>query len=257
MFKLVASLSAVGMFFGMLVAFEAGRRIGMARRLRHPQGAAKGSAGVEAGVYGLLGLLIALTFSGGVSRFEDRRHLITEEVNAIGTAYLRIDVLAAGAQPALRQLFREYLDSRLETYRKLPDIRAAKTELAHSIKLQGDIWTKATAACRDSGSQSACMLFLPALNQMIDITTTRFAATQNHPPLIIYLLLAALSLTGALLAGYGMSESKERSWLHMVIFAIVLSTALYVIIDLEFPRLGLIRMDTADQNLVELRQSMQ
>lgn len=256
MFSLIASFSAIGLFLGMLALFEVGRRIGKVSLDRHRDSVAKGGGAVEAGVYGLLGLLIALTFTGAVSRLDDRRHLITQEVNAIGTAYLRIDLLSAGVQPALRQLFREYLDSRLETYRKLPDLVAAKQELAHSIKLQGDIWNKAIDACHDSGSQPICMLFLPALNQMNDITTTRFAASQNHPPLVIYFLLAALSLIGSLLAGYGMSESKDRSWLHMVVFATMLSTAVYVIIDLEFPRLGLIRVDAADQSLIELRQSM-
>lgn len=256
MFALIAPLSAVGLFFGMLVAFEVGRRIGTYRRLRHPEGVAKGG-GVEAGVYGLLGLLIALTFAGGVTRFEDRRHLVTEEVNAIGTAYLRIDALSSDAQPAMRQLFREYLDSRIETYRKLPDLDAAKAELAHSVELQGDIWSQAVGACPDSGLQAACMLLLPALNEMIDITTTRFTASQNHPPLVIYLFLAALSVTAAMLAGYDMSEFQYRSWLHMVVFALALSAAVYVIVDIEFPRLGLIRVDEADQNLVDLRRSME
>jgi hypothetical protein len=255
MIKLVA-LSVIGMFFGMLLAFEVGRRIGKYRRARYPEGVAKGG-GVEGAVYGLLGLLIALTFAGGVSRFEDRRHLITEEVNAIGTAYLRIDVLSEGAQAEVRQLFRDYLDSRIETYRRLPDLEAAKAELAHSVELQGDIWTKGIAACNESGKQSACMLFLPALNQMIDITTTRLTASQNHPPLIVYLLLGALSLTASVLAGHDMSEFKNRSWLHMVVFTLALSTVVYVIVDIELPRMGLVRVDASDQNLVELRQSMQ
>jgi hypothetical protein len=97
---------------------------------------------------------------------------------------------------------------------------------------------------------------LPALNEMIDITTTRHVATQNHPPLVIYLLLASLSLVGSLLVGYGMSENKRQSWLHTTAFAIVLSLTTYVIVDLEFPRVGLIRVDAADQVLVDLRKSM-
>jgi hypothetical protein len=254
---LSTSLLAIGLLFGMLIFFEVGRRIGKARLVRHPEGLAKGGGAVEAGIYGLLGLLIAFTFSGGASRFEARRQLVTEEANAIGTGYLRINLLPAAAQPALRQLFREYLDSRLEMYQKLPDIEAAKAELAHSTKLQGDIWTSAIAACRDSGSQAAHMLFLPALNQMIDITTTRLVATQNHPPLVIYLMLIALCLIGSLLAGYDMSESKDRSWFHMVVFAAMLSLAVYVIVDLEYPRLGLIRIDAADQTLIELRKSLE
>ena len=94
------------------------------------------------------------------------------------------------------------------------------------------------------------------MNQMIDITTTRLMATRNHPPLIIYLLLGGLSLVGALLVGYGLSPNKERSWLHTAAFALVMALAIYVIIDLEFPRLGLIRVDDADRVLVELKKSL-
>jgi hypothetical protein len=91
---------------------------------------------------------------------------------------------------------------------------------------------------------------------MIDITTTRFVATQNHPPLIIFLLLAGLSLLSALLIGYIMCESKSRSWLHMLIVAATMSLTFYVVLDLEFPRLGLIRVDAADQVLIDLRKSI-
>lgn len=254
---LIGSFLALALLVGMLICFEVGRRIGKARLLHHPEGLAKGGGAVEAGVYGLLGLLVALTFSGGASRFEARRHLVTEEANAISTAYYRINLLPAAAQPGMRQLFREYLDTRLETYRKLPDIGAAMMGLARSNQLQGEIWTKAIAACEESSTQAIYMLMLPALNQMFDITTTRFEATRNHPPLFIYLLLAALCLIASLMAGYGMSHNKDRSWLHIVIFAVTLSLAVYVIIDLEYPRMGLIRIDAADQTLDELRKSMQ
>ena len=100
------------------------------------------------------------------------------------------------------------------------------------------------------------MLLLPALNEMIDITTTRLVATQNHPPLAIFLLLGGLCLIGALLVGYGTSPSKDRGWFHPVIFAAILSLTVYVIVDIEFPRLGLIRVDEADQVLVDLQKSM-
>jgi hypothetical protein len=255
---LIASLSATGLLFGMLIFLEVGRRIGMARLVRDPEGPMKGVGAVEGAAFGLLGLLIAFTFSGGASRFEVRRHLITEEANAIGTAYLRIDLLPGDAQPEMRELFRRYLDTRAVTYRNVRDETATKAKLAEAVALQGEIWAKAVSACRRPEAPGhAAMLLLPALNQMIDITTTRVVATQNHPPLVIYLLLAALSLIGSLLAGYSMSGNKDRSWLHMVAFAATLSLAVYVIIDLEFPRLGLIRVDAVDQILIELRKSMQ
>jgi hypothetical protein len=101
------------------------------------------------------------------------------------------------------------------------------------------------------------MLLLPALNEMIDITTTRAVANQNHPPLVVFLLLCGLSLVGALLVGYSTSTDKDRNWFHTVVFAAFLSLTVYVIVDIEFPRLGLIRVDAADQVLRDLRKTRQ
>ena len=100
------------------------------------------------------------------------------------------------------------------------------------------------------------MLLLPALNQMIDITTTRTMAGQMHPPMVIFVMLFGLALAGALLAGYGMAGGKSRDWLHMLGFAAVMAITVYVILDIEYPRLGLIRVDAFDQVLVEVRASM-
>ena len=100
------------------------------------------------------------------------------------------------------------------------------------------------------------MLLLPALNQMIDITTTRTMATQFHQPTIIFAVLVALALLCSLLAGYGMAGSREQRWIHMLGFAAITATAIYVIFDLEYPRHGLIRVDAADQVLIDLRASM-
>jgi len=101
------------------------------------------------------------------------------------------------------------------------------------------------------------MLMIPALNSMIDITTTRTMATRNHPPAVVFMLLAGLSLIASLLVGYDVSTNKGRTWFHILAFAAIMSLAYYVILDLEFPRLGLIRIDAADQVLIDLRKSMQ
>jgi uncharacterized membrane protein len=77
-----------------------------------------------------------------------------------------------------------------------------------------------------------------------------------HPPYVIFVMLGVLSLTSALLAGFGMAGGKSRSWVHILAFAAVVATTVYVILDLEYPRLGLIRVDSADAVLVELRESM-
>lgn len=254
---LIAALSALSLFIGMLVFFEVGRRFGLARLARDPEGLAKGTGAAEGAVFGLLGLILAFSFSGAATRFEERRHLITEEANAIGTAYLRLDLLPTNAQTELRTLFRHYLDVRSTIYQGSHGDSAASQKLETVARLQADIWTKSQSASRSDGaSPDATKLLLPALNEMIDIATTRTTATENHPPFIVYVLLARLSIIGALLVGYAMSANKGRSPLHSISFAAVISLATYVIIDLEFPRLGLIRIDDADKVLVDLRKSL-
>jgi hypothetical protein len=249
-------VSAGGLFLGMLGSLEVGRRLGMRRLASDPEGARAGFGAVEGAVFGLLGLLVAFTFSGAAGRFDVRRQLIVEETNAIGTAWLRIDLLSPNAQPPLRDSFRRYVDARLSAYGKLPDVEAAFRELARANAMQGEIWTRAVTACRTDGSPPATMLLLPALNQMIDITTTRTMAAQTHPPTIVFAMLSGLALVSSLLAGYGMAGGKRRSWVHMVSLAAILATTVYVIGDIEYPRLGLIRVEAFDQTLVDLRRSM-
>jgi hypothetical protein len=254
-FTLRAALVAVGLFVGLLAALELGRRWGRARAARAPDSEREGLGAVEAAVYGLLGLLVAFTFSGAASRFEGRRDLIVQEANAIGTAYLRLDLLAEPARDSLREKFRRYLDSRLETYRRLPDEQAARAELARSIALQGEIWTEAIEAARAAGP-STTMLLAPALNEMFDTTTTRTAATRAHPPNVLFAMLVAVALVSALLVGHAMAASAASRRLHTLAYAGVLALTLYVIVDLEYPRLGLIRVDAFDQVLVDVREGM-
>jgi hypothetical protein len=252
-----APLFAVTLFVGMVVLMEIGRRV----RMRQIAGGLKtelpGLGTVEAAVFGLLGLMVAFSFSGAAGRFDLRRALVVQEANIIGTAYLRLDLLSNSDQPPLRALFRSYLDSRLETYRRLPDIQAAEKELARTGEIQAEIWSRAIADVRNPNSQpDSAKLLLPALNEMIDITTTRTMAARSHPPAVLFYLLLGLGLVASLLAGYGMGSGDRHSWIHILGYAAVTAIVLFVILDLEFPRLGYIRLDAYDQVLVELRNSM-
>ena len=108
----------------------------------------------------------------------------------------------------------------------------------------------------EGAQPQASMLVFQSLNQMIDITNTRARAAEMHPPGAIYILLFVLAIAGALFAGYGMAGSRTRSWTHMIGFGAAIATAIYVIMDLEYPRHGLIRLDDFDKVLVDVRAEM-
>ena len=252
----MGSSVAIGLFLVMMLAVEGGRRIGRYRHARDPDSFSEGLGAAEGAIFALLGLLVAFTFSGAASRFEDRRHLITQEANDIGTAWLRIDLLPAADQPAMRELFRRYTDLRIAAYEHVRDEEGTSAKLAAAQELQGEIWQLAVAGVRKpDASPGAAQVFLPSLNEMFDIVTTRITATRNHPPLAIYLLLGVLCAVGSMLFGYSIGASRNPNWLHRLAFAGIMALSIYVILDLEFPRRGLIRIDGEDAVLIELRQS--
>ncbi|HET9795418.1 MAG TPA: DUF4239 domain-containing protein [Thermoanaerobaculia bacterium] len=260
--KITDTLAAVAavtlpLLAGMLACIELGWRSGKRRLARGADGPHSGLGVVESSAFALFGLLIAFTFSGAASRFDARRQLIAEETNAVGTAYLRLDLLSAESQPGLRDLFRRYLDTRLAAYRKMPDVAAAMEELSRANRLQQEIWAAAMAAIGSPRAHpDSARLLLPAINAMIDVTTTRLMAARMHPPLVVYALLLALALLCSFLAGHAMAGSRERSWLHILSFAAITVITIYTILEIEYPRIGLIRLDPYDQVMVELRAGM-
>jgi hypothetical protein len=253
---LAGTIFAILLSAGILLLLEIGRRIGRRQLEKEGETASMGLGAIEGAIFGLLGLILAFSFSGALNRFDARRHLVVEEANDIGTAWLRIALLPADAQPHMRDLFRRYLDSRIEIYRKVPQMDAVKAELARSTNLQSEIWALAVSSSREAGTTQVPMLLLPALNAMFDITTTRTEAAKFHPPMMIFGMLGALTLACSLFAGYDMAIRRRLNVLHSVAFAIVLSVTAYVIIDLEYPRLGFIQMSDSDQVLADLRKSM-
>jgi len=236
---------------------EVGRRFGTKQIQKDPDGAYSGTSPIEASIFGLLGLLVAFTISGAASRLDHRRDLIIEETNAIGTAYLRLDLLTPVLRDRLRNCFRRYVDSRLEFYREIQNKPIAMSKLGNQSSLQDEIWNTAVEATgtpderRDAG-----ILLLPALNAMFDIRTTRMGALFIHTPASVFVLLIGLALVSTFIAGYELARNSRRNWLFIVFFTGILSISVYMIIDLEYPRYGLIRISEFDQLLVDLRANM-
>src|SRR5260370_1874261 len=204
----------------MLVLIELGGRF----RIKHK--AAQESTAIEGAIFGLFGLLLAFTFSGAVERYDRHRELLVEETNAIDVAYLRLDLLPPAAQPALRQLFRDYANSRLGLYDAVSEEISPATE-----HLQREIWQRSIAAASAPGaSVHASNLLLPSLNATTDITSTRQNAFNMHAPAVVFLLLLAFSCGAAFLAGYSLT-AHGRSWFYMVAFAMSVTATVYATLE--------------------------
>lgn len=248
-------ISSVALFVGMSVFSVLGYQLAL-RSLQRSDSPKEVSGTITGAIFALLGLLVALTFTSAISRFDARRQLVVEEANAIGTAYLRLDLLPIASRAELRERFKDYANSRAVLYDKLDDLAAAQRELAAASALQKEIWALAVAACSEAQDSSARMLLLPALNDMIDVVTTRTVAIQTHPPLLIWGTLFVLALVCAGFAGYQSGIARQRGLGHHLAFAALTASVIYVILDIHYPRFGLIRLDTANEVLVELAQDM-
>ena len=115
----------------------------------------------------------------------------------------------------MRGLFREYLDARLLVYERLPDMDAADQEIMRAAQLQQQIWSRAVVASPADPTRHVARLLLPALNDMIGVTTSRTIALHTHLPRLIFGLSIDGRLLSGLLAGYDMAKRKKRSWFHM------------------------------------------
>jgi hypothetical protein len=158
--------------------------------------------------------------------------------------------------------FKDYIKARIELYRNPPDFSLwQKTELwspEQTLKireLKNKVWDATVAACPQSNYRPICSLTVTALASAFEVSRLREGATERHPPQIVYIMLFGLGLGGSLLAGFGMAAAA-RSWIHMVMFAATLAITLYVVTDIEYPRLGLIRIDSFDHFLVDVYEQM-
>ena len=249
---LSGSIYSIAFFAGLLVAIEVGRRLRLWRR-SHGNDVSQGLGTIEGAMFGLMALIVAFAFNGAASRFDFRRELIVKEVTAIGTAYQRIDLLAAEDRLALQQKFKEYVDARIALYKVRPGTQEAIVRHAKAVAIGNDVWTQAATAVASAPNPTVAALLLSAINSMIDIATERAAAALIHPPRVVYLMLGGIAILAAMFAGYAMGAGEGRSWLHIIGFAAVLAITTYVIIDLEHPRLGHFRMTGFDQLLIDWR----
>jgi hypothetical protein len=247
-------------FGGMSLAVLAGvvgfQLLGSRYATRHPNMSGGGFGTIEAAVFALLGLLVAFSFSGAEARLQSRRDLIVKEVDAVSTAYLRLAMLPASDRPALEEDFRQYVDTRIAYYHHLLDRRAARAERARCDELQQRIWTRAVASTWRSPDERAALIVLPALNEMFDVTTAREAALRMHIPLAIFVFLALLAFVCAFLAGTEMAGPGRLSPVHVFTFGGAMALTAYIILNIEFPRAGFVRLEYLDALLAQFRATM-
>ncbi|HZX73448.1 MAG TPA: hypothetical protein VFE57_03445 [Cyclobacteriaceae bacterium] len=201
---------------------------------------------------GLLGLLLAFTFGMASSRYDARRELIIAEANDIGTVILRTDIYPDSVRDALRSQLKAYVEERIAFYEVGMKVDQAMIHYVKADSIGKKVWSIVATHARSSNMMTLTSTMIPALNDMIDITTTRRATSESTVPDAIMYFLFALCFCSAFLLGYD-NKNRRVDWIVLIGFATMLSVTVYMIIDLDRPRSGLINMDKPHEKIVELR----
>ncbi|MEM9753653.1 MAG: hypothetical protein AAF916_09755 [Planctomycetota bacterium] len=240
-------LFCLGLFVALLLGLEVGRFIGTRFR---SESTGDGLTGASEGVvFAVLGLLLAFTFTASAARFVERQHMIVDQANALSTAWLRLDVLDTEDTRSIREGMIEW--TRLALFHADPATDPAERErlIARGAAIQLDAWRRTVDAVERDGRPSLSAFVLAPQNDWIDLSTSRYAAhTSGLPPLVMPTLVV-LAICSAVLAGVSMSRKPTRNLTHMLAFALTISLAIYVTLDLGQTRSGLIRIDHIDRTL--------
>ncbi len=242
--------------FGLLITtIECGHAFGR----RAAQGSKHGPSGtylsVMGAVLGLLSLLLGFSYSMAASRYDHHKSLLIHEVNAIGTSYLRSNILDDAAGPQMRKLLRALVDVRLAQHDERIDPAQEERDATTEEQLRTMLWTLVTAEVRrDPHSLSAAQV-LQSVNDLIDAGTARTAYYQNHVPEVILVMLLAVALVSSLLIGFAFGASNKRNPIATFVFATTLTVVVFTLLDLDRPRRGLIR--TGQLTMLSLQNSLE
>jgi hypothetical protein len=232
----------------MLIFFWIGIWVRKKRQLETDE---SGLGAVEGALLGLLALLLGFTFSLSNSRYDSRLKVIIEEANDIGTAVLRADLYPDSIRDAFRAEFKKYVEVRVEFFEAGKDLPRVKAAMDSTTAIQNRLWNIAATLGRDRDNLHRTAQMIPALNAMIDVTTTRAALTLAKVPDLIIILLFTLCFTASFMLGY--SRGVKNDWIVTFIFALMIGITIFTILDLDRPRSGVINMDQVNDNIRLLR----
>ena len=235
---------------GALVASEAGYWLG---RVAGPRGESfdKQLGIVSGATFALVAFLIGFAFAGAGSRFVDRLDLIAKEANALGTAYLRAGLMPEPSRGVLKDTLRDYTAHRVALL-QTPDMKSLLAGLSKVGGQHDRMWQAGVEGTE--GNPGLRLLVLPALNEVIDLHTTHLSAARRRIPLPILVALLATTAVALGVAAFGNGQAGKRFPILNAVYGLLLATALWMTIDLDNPRFGLIRLGL--EPLVETLSSM-
>lgn len=248
-----ATILAFLLFTFMMLSIFYGRNRGLRRFNSGRYFNASSTKTIISAMFGLLAFLLAFTFGMSGNRYDARRTHIVEEANAIGTAIGRADLYNEPDRAEFRNDFKKYVEARIEYFEAGKDLSRVLAANDTAAACGTRLWDRAMHLSKSPGYQTPTMLMVPALNAMLDISTTRQMGELERVPDSIVLMLFVVSLASGFYLGYTSPESK-LDWLVAVGFCLLTSVVVYITLDLDRPRRGFINLAASHDAMLQLRE---
>ncbi len=225
---------ALGLLVLLASAFAIGRNLGRRHPDEHPQ-----LGVVQGATLGVMGLLLGFSFSGAMTRFTTREDLIVRQANALSTLHLRTQ-LSDSHGDSMRATLNEYAGLMVKALdaSSQQELNTAHERLA---KLEHMLWQDARSWAQQQ--PTSAMLIVPAVNEMLDVRAARIAASKRHLPTLIMLTLLTCAALSVGTIGYGMAGGRKSLVPPALALVALMAAVLWVVLDLDYPRYGLIRID--------------
>ena len=240
------------LFLLILLANEAGYRLGHNYQARTDSDVKAHTNTIQAGALGLLALILGFTFNMALQRYNNRSQAVIEEANAIGTALLRTQLLPEPYDTITHKLLQEYINLRLQVSNADHAMVSEQQKLDDATReKQHEIWVQAVRAARLDPRQVTTGYFVGALNNMIDAHGEYNALLQLHVPEVILILLFVVFIMSGALIGYGSGLGRKRSSIPALMLTFLICLVVFIIIDLDRPKRGVIRINQNSMMLLK------
>ena len=249
--EIAALLLAVGIFN---VALEAGYRLGLRRQAQSDEPEKTHANALHGAVLGLLALLLGFTFAMAVSRYENRKTLMVDQANAIGTAWLRGSLLPSPHAERTAALFREYIQSRFLYNASVRGSAGIDQAEAKAGQIENELWAISKTVLTEDPRSQPGSLYTQALNDVFDIREKRRFALDDRVPWAVTIMLFVVSMAALGMVAYSCGLSGRRRAMANFTFSFLIALVLIIILDIDSPRVGLVK--ASQDSLVRLEQSL-
>lgn len=243
---------ALLLFILMVIANFLGKLTGNYIRTKKPE---KEKPTETSALVALLFFLLAFTFGMSGDRYDSRRQIVVEEANDIGTAILRSDLYPDSLRTLFRKDFKDYVETRIDYYQAGTDVKEILKADSISQVISLKLWKRASHLAKDPDYLAATQQMIPALNTMIDVTTSRLSGEKAKVPQSIIIMLFFLSIISAFFGGYSEGRKGTMDWFVQVGFCLLVSLVVLFTLDLDRTRRGFVNLDVPNQTIIDLRKN--